>query len=165
MSPGSTPKTKLAPRSRRPPPGLTAVEERAFAFAEDVLKQAIAIVDAAIAEVAFERNATDPKLYALALLCRSISNFQGALTMARNNQAVECRTQARSCFENLFLVDQLRQHGAGFVTTMHGHEAWGKISLGERSLKHGDAESPQAPAIRELIKRERVVLACPMATS
>ena len=81
-------------------PRLTPKEERAFAFADDVLKQAAAFVGAAVAEVVFEDNA-DPKLYSLALLCRSISNFQGALTMARRNQAVECRTLVRSCIEEL----------------------------------------------------------------
>jgi hypothetical protein len=86
MTPGST---------------LSAVEERAFAFAEEILKQAAAFIGAAVAEVVFDANA-DPKLYGLALLCRSISNFQGALTMARHNQAVECRTLVRSCIENFF---------------------------------------------------------------
>ena len=83
-------------------------EERAFTFAECVL----------------------------ALLCRSISNFKGALTMARHDQAVGCRTLVGSCWENLFLVDGLLQHGAAFVKAMRSHEAWGRISLGEASLKH-----------------------------
>jgi hypothetical protein len=63
----------------------------------------------------------------------AIANFKGALTMARHDQAVECRTLVRSCWENLFLVDRLLQHGAAFVKTMRSHEAWGRISLGETS--------------------------------
>jgi hypothetical protein len=116
---------------------------------------AVGIVDAAIAEVVFEGN-EDPKVYGFALLCRSISNFEGALTMARLDQAVESRTLVRSCFENLFLVDQLIKGGAGFVKTMRSHEAANRISLGESSLKHpGVAESPQGKTVRERIKRER----------
>jgi hypothetical protein len=135
---------------------LDAIEERAFAFAEGVLKQATAFVGAAVAEIKFEDN-KDPKLYGVALLCRSISNFQGALTMARNNQAVECLTLIRSCWENLFLVHQLRQNGAGFVKTMRSHEAWGRISLGEWLLEdHVAADSPFGKTIRDLIKRERL---------
>jgi hypothetical protein len=71
-------------------------------------KQAAALVDAAFAQVVFKDN-KDPKLYGLALLCRSISNFQMAVTMARRDQAVECLTLVRSCWENLFLVHQLHQ--------------------------------------------------------
>jgi hypothetical protein len=135
---------------------LSPVEKRAFAFAEKVRKQATAIVDAAFAQVVFEDN-KDPKLYGLALLCRSISNFQGALTMARRDQAVESLTLVRSCWENLFLVHQLHQDGAGFVKTMRGHEAWGRISLGEWLLEnHVAADSPFGKTIRDLIKRERL---------
>ena len=133
---------------------MTVVEERAFAFAEDVLKQAVGVVDAAIKEIAF-KGKRDPKVYGLALLCRSISNFQGALTMARHNQAVECRTLVRSCWENLFLVDQLLQDGAGFLKTMRSHEAWGRILLGEALLKRGAADSPEGQTIRGLIKGQR----------
>jgi hypothetical protein len=135
---------------------LSPVEERAFAFAEDVLKQATAIADAAVAKIDFE-DKRDPKVYGLALLCRSITNFQGALTMARHGQAVECRTLVRSCWENLFLVDRLLRDGAAFVKTMRSYEAWGRISLGETSLKHpGVADTPQGQIVRGLIKRERV---------
>jgi hypothetical protein len=139
------------------PPDSTvnAAEERAFAFAEDVRKQAAAFVDAALTEITFKNN-VDPKLYGLLLLCRSISNFQGALTMARDDQAVECLTLVRSCWENLFLVHQLGQDGAGFVKTMRSHEAWGRISLGEWLLENaGMAANPFGQTIRDLIKRER----------
>ena len=151
----SSPKAKFAPRSPRPPSAFTEAERHAFAFAEEVLGLAVGIVDAAIAEIAFDGNG-DPKVYGLALLCRSISNFQGALTMARLDQAVECRTLVRSCFENLFLVGQLCKHGAGYVKTMRSHEAASKISIGKLTLKHpGVAESPEGKTIRGLIKRER----------
>jgi hypothetical protein len=103
---------------------------------------AVGIVDAAIAEVVFEGEG-DPKVYGLTLLCRSISNFRGALTMARHDQAVESLTLVRSCCENLFLIDQLLKHGAGFVKTMRSDGAAGRISIGQSALKHlGVAESP-----------------------
>lgn len=140
MSPGS----KLSP-----------VEERTFAFAEDVVKLAHAIAGAGIAKFDFEGK-RDPKAYGLALLCRSISNFRGALTMARHDQVVECRTLVRSCWENLFLVDGLLREGAAFVETMRSHESWGRVSLGETSLKHpGVADTPSGQIVRGLIKRER----------
>jgi predicted hotdog family 3-hydroxylacyl-ACP dehydratase len=52
------------------------------------MKLATAVVDIAVAEVAFE-GPRDPNVIGLALLCRSISNIKGALTMAQDNQAVE----------------------------------------------------------------------------
>jgi hypothetical protein len=47
MSPDTTPKAKLAPRSPSRPSALTAIEQSALAFAEDVLGLAVVIVDAA----------------------------------------------------------------------------------------------------------------------
>jgi hypothetical protein len=152
----SSPKAKFAPRSPRPPSALTEAERHAFAFAEEVRGLAVGIVDAAIAEVVFEGE-RDPKVYGLALLCRSISNFQGALAMARLDYAVESRTLVRLCFENLFRVHQLRQHGAEFVNAMRSDESANRVSLGETTLKHpGVADSPQGRTVRGLIKRERV---------
>jgi hypothetical protein len=138
------------------PSAFTEAERHALAFAEEVGGLAVGIVGAAIAEVVFEREA-DPKLYGLALLCRLISNFQGALTMARLDQAVESRTLVRSCFESLFLVDQLLKHGQGFVKTLQSHDAASWISLSESSFKHpGVAESPEGNTVRERIERERL---------
>jgi hypothetical protein len=150
------PLSKFAPRNPRSPAQITQAEARAFAFAEEVVGLAVSIVDAAIADINFEGKG-DPKGHGLVLLCRSISNFQGALTMARLDQAIESRTLVRSCWENLFLVDRLLQEGAAFVKTMRSHEAWGGISLGETSLKHpAVADTPQGQTVRGLINRERV---------
>ncbi|HWY82721.1 MAG TPA: hypothetical protein VNY10_12505 [Roseiarcus sp.] len=83
-------------------PRLTAKEESAFALAEDVLKLANDLIDTVIPDVIAIGAARSPKSFGLALLCRSVSNFTGALTMARQNQAMECLTLVRSCFENCF---------------------------------------------------------------
>jgi hypothetical protein len=154
MSPDTTPK-KLARRTPSQPSALTAAEESTFAFAKDVLKQAVALVDAVIAEVAFE-GLRDPKAVGLVLLCRSISNFQGALTMARDNQAVESRTLTRSCVEDLFLVDQLCKHGAGFVKDMRSHEEASRQTVAHSALKlPGVADGPKGRIVRDQIKRGR----------
>ena len=137
------------------PSAFTEAERHALAFAEEVRGLAVGIVDAAIAEVVFEGE-RDPKIYGLALLCRSISNFQGAMTMVRLDQAVEARMLVRSCFENMFLVDKLLKHGAAYVQTMRSHDAASRISIGEKTLKRpGFAESPAGKTVRGLIKRQR----------
>jgi hypothetical protein len=136
---------------------LSADEVRAFAFAEEVLQRAVAFGESASAEIAFKKN-DDPKIFGLALLCRSISNFQGARIMARHDQAVECRTLVRLCFENLFWVNKLVKDGTGAVKEMRRHEAASKISLGKATLKHGVAhgvaDSPLGKTIRKMINRE-----------
>jgi hypothetical protein len=136
-------------------PAFTEAESRALAFAEELRSLADGVVEAAVAEVVFG-DETDGKVYGFALLCRSISNFQGALTMARLDQAVESRTLVRSCFENLFLVDQLLQDGAGFAKTMRSYAAARGISIGERTLKQPcAAESPAGKTLRGVIKSQR----------
>ena len=94
----SSPKAKFAPRSSRRP---NAAERHAFTFADEVRELAVGIVDAAIAKAVFE-DSTDPKLYGLALLCRSISNFQDALTMARVSTKRWVRTLVRSVSRTCF---------------------------------------------------------------
>jgi hypothetical protein len=136
-------------------PAFTEAERRALAFAEEVRSLADGVVHAAIAEAVFG-DETDGKVFGFALLCRSISNFQGALTMARLDQAVECRTLVRSCIENLFLVDQLLENGDGFAKTMRSNDAAKRISLGERMLKHpGAGESPAGKTLLGVIKSQR----------
>jgi hypothetical protein len=134
---------------------LTGAERRAFAFAEEVRRLADSVVEAAVAEAVFG-DETDGKVYGFALLCRSISNFQGALTMARLDQAVECRTLVRSCFENLFLIAKLLENGAGFAKIMGSDAAARGMSMGKRALKQpGAAESPAGKTLRGAIKSRR----------
>jgi hypothetical protein len=63
-------------------PRLTVKEESAFALAEGVLKLANDLIDAVIPDVIVV-GARSPKSLGLALLCRSVSNFTGALILAR----------------------------------------------------------------------------------
>jgi len=103
-------------------PRLTAKEESAFALAEGVLKLANDLIDADVPDVVVV-GARSPKSLGFALLCRSVSNFTGALTMARQNQAMECLTLVRSCFENVLLVAGLCERGAEFVKDMRSDNA------------------------------------------
>jgi hypothetical protein len=103
-------------------PRLTVKEESAFALAEGVLKLANDLIDAVIPDVIVV-GARSPKSLGLALLCRSVSNFTGALIMARENQAIECLTLVRSCFENVLLVVGLCERGAEFVKEMRSDNA------------------------------------------
>jgi hypothetical protein len=77
MPSDSPPTFKLSRRRRTERPSWSAEEVRAVAFARKALKLATDLVDTAVAEVAFS-GGRDPKILGLALLCRSISNCQGA---------------------------------------------------------------------------------------
>ena len=57
----------------------------------------------------------------------------------------------------MLLVHQLHEDGAGFAKTLRSREAWGRIALGESSLKHpGVVDSAYGKIIRGLIKNERL---------
>jgi Family of unknown function (DUF5677) len=60
----------------------------------------------------------DPEIIAALLLIRTLSNFRGTLTLLRADRIVEARTVARCCFENLFIIAALRDHGQRFVSEM-----------------------------------------------
>jgi hypothetical protein len=111
-------------------PRLTTEEENAFALAEGVLKLANDLIDAVVPDVSVGA-AWRPRSLGFALLCRSVSNFKGALTMARENQAMECLTLVRSCFENMLLVAGLCERGAEFVKDMRSDNAANLKALGK----------------------------------
>jgi hypothetical protein len=68
------------------------------------------------------KGATDPTVMVIALLARSISNFKGALAMARAGMVVEARTLMRCIFENGFCVGGLVTQGDEFVKDMFHDE-------------------------------------------
>ena len=166
MSSDAPPTVKLARRRHTERPRWSAEEVRALEFAKKVLKLASGLVDTAIAEVAFN-GVRDPRVIGLALLCRSISNCQGALAMARDNQAIESRALVRLCLENLFIVEQLCARGSEVVSEMRSHNAARRISLGESELKGepGVADSEEGKTIRDQIKALRAEFPKPRSLS
>jgi hypothetical protein len=156
---------KLARRPRTERPRWSADEVGALEFARKVLKLATGLVDTAIAEEAFT-GPRDPRIIGLTLLCRSISNCQGALAMVRDNQAIESRALVRLCFENLFLVAKLCDRGSEAVTEMLSNNAARRISLGESGLKEaGVADSDEGKTIRDGIKALRAEFPKPRTLS
>ena len=87
-------------------------------FAEKLLELCLEIhrvADVPITEKLF----ADPKVIALALLCRSFNNLRGIVLLAKAGLVVEARTLARSCYENCFLVAGLIEKGEAFVEEMY----------------------------------------------
>lgn len=69
------------------------------------------------------KGAADPKVLAATLLVRTISNFKGAMALAREGLVVESRTLVRCCFENLFWLGNLLADGDKFVKEMGDDDA------------------------------------------
>jgi len=96
--------------------------QSAIAFSERLLGVAIDTVASSKVEIT-ELGARDPKIVALALLCRTISNFKGAMVMVREDLIIEAQTLTRCCYENLIWIAALRDRGSQFVNDMLNDEA------------------------------------------
>lgn len=88
-----------------------------IAFVDKLLSLCEEIFKAAKVEVT-EKQFADPRVLALALLCRSYLNLKGVIAVAREGLTVEARTLARSCWENTFFVAGLVEKGEEFVAAM-----------------------------------------------
>jgi len=82
-----------------------------FVFAEDVNRTGQRILGG------FQPSgsAAVRDVVAIALLMRTLSNFQGTILMAERGMVVEAGTLARCCFENAVFVGALRNEGDKFL--------------------------------------------------
>lgn len=69
------------------------------------------------------RGTKDPKVWALALLARTIGNVEGALVLLASDHLVEARTLVRCCYENFFCTAALVKTGDAFIKTMELDDA------------------------------------------
>jgi hypothetical protein len=143
----------LLPRQQHPAdPELSKVIE----FAQRLLDASIAVVAAARFQPN-QQGARDPRIIALSLLCRSISNFRAAVRLLQQEQAVEARALVRLIYENLLWLGSLRERGTEFVEEMIGDEQHNRRALAQLTLeltgKHGrDVTSPDALQLRDIVK-------------
>jgi hypothetical protein len=114
---------------------VTPREDAAIAFGQELLDFASEFVAAVPSPSITSESPRDPRLISLTLLCRSITNFRGALVLARDDQPVESRALVRLIFENFFFLAALCDHGTSFVKQMRSDEAANRKMLGELSLK------------------------------
>jgi hypothetical protein len=108
-----------------------------FAFAEKLLSLGYDIfqeaMDAGIPVT--EKQFAEPDILAVALLCRTISNFKGVIALAKLGLVVEARTLTRCCYENLFLIGGLVEKGAAFVSAMYHDDLKSTILRGSFALE------------------------------
>jgi hypothetical protein len=65
-----------------------------------------------------EQGMTHPKILALALLSRALSNLKGVALMTKKRLVLEARILARCCYENMFTAGGLHAEGAEFAKRM-----------------------------------------------
>jgi hypothetical protein len=85
-----------------------------FVFAEDVNRTGQRI----LREFQPSGTVTVRDVVGIALLMRSLSNFQGTVLMAERGMAVEAGTLARCCFENDVFLGTLTKEGDNFLAEM-----------------------------------------------
>ena len=78
-----------------------------------------------------EKQFAEPKVLALALLCRTLSHLKGLGAVAKLGLAVEARLLARACYENMFCVGGLVEKGDKFVAVMYDDELRSLRSRGQ----------------------------------
>ena len=129
-------------------------------FAEDCYRAGRNIIENAEIWKQVVRD-DDPKLIALFLLLRTLSNFNGAIVLARMNMPVETRILTRCCFENLFTVVALAEQGPGFVRRMIQDQEADRKMRGEFLLKNAsgprDDDEQLKAALRSLQSKKRTL--------
>jgi hypothetical protein len=137
-----------------PTPHIDALAERQkwTAFASRLLSLCVEIHGASNIQVT-EKEFAEPKMLALALLCRTHMNLKGLIAVAQEGLVVEARTLARACFENLFFVLNFIEKGDAFVTAMYEHERRSLRSHGEFLLKNLDLDPSEAKQLRARLRK------------
>jgi len=119
-------------------------------FAEKLPPIALSILDEAqIPET--PGGAFDPKVMAAAMLMRTVSNFRGAVVLARVRQVVEARVLTRCCIENTFYLAELHANGHAFVKKMYNDLRKSHTTLSELVLSDG---STLDVAVKERLKAQ-----------
>ncbi|WP_296708255.1 DUF5677 domain-containing protein [Rhodoblastus sp.] len=83
----------------------------------------------------------DPKVVALALLARTMGNFQAGVLLLETGHVVESRTMARCCYENFFWIASLAQTGEAFIKKMELDDAASRLKLANGLLDWSKAQS------------------------
>jgi hypothetical protein len=136
----------------------TALISRLKSLAERLMGVALDVVGAA--QVTLDKNwARNPKVVALTLLSRSLTNFRASMLLLSDAHVhtAEARALARSIYENLIWIGALRERGDEFVQEMLDDDAANKQALAELTLRisrglGGDVNDAESLRLRELIK-------------
>jgi Family of unknown function (DUF5677) len=85
-----------------------------YAYAQRLMDVGIEVTAQAHVEIG-AKWAREPRVIALALLCRTLGNMKGAVSLLRQRLLVEAQVLTRCCTENLICIGALSQTGDAFV--------------------------------------------------
>ena len=97
-----------------------------------------------------EYGATDPKVIAMTLLCRTVGNFRAAMHLIDQQLIVEARTLTRSCVENLIWMDALAKGGKDFVKEIVANEYKSKEMRGQVLAQWAAGRQTEPPFVKAL---------------
>jgi hypothetical protein len=78
--------------------------------------------------------------YAVTLLARTVSNFNGVMVLLNNTLVVEARTLMRCCWEDAFYLAGIAKRGEGFVEEMLTGDLTTRRAFGERLFQQNLVE-------------------------
>lgn len=129
-----------------------------FQFAQKLMDVSIGIIGDAKVDVTL-LWAKEPKVLALALLSRTLTNFKGTIVMLQQELVVEARTLVRCCLENLIYIGALQEDGSKFVDLLLQDEAASRRQRGKfllaRSARLGKEEGWEKMVAEYLEKQEK----------
>jgi hypothetical protein len=110
-----------------------------YEFADRIYATAISMFSV------LELPLSEEKQYALTLLSRTISNFEGAVVLHKLGRIVEARILMRCCYENLFYIAGISKRGDKFIKAMKDDHAASRLARGQllfqSKLLDGDSEA------------------------
>jgi hypothetical protein len=101
-----------------------------------------------------QKSFADPRVLAVMIMSRSLSNFRGVFLLVESGLIVEARALVRCCFENTFWLAGLLADGDAFVKQMRQDEMRSRKARGELVLRKRTAALSKATEekIREQLR-------------
>lgn len=105
-----------------------------------------------------DKGTKDPKVWALALLARTVSNVEGALVVLNAGHPIEARTLVRCAYENFFCAAALVKTGGDFIRVMELDDAMSRKTQAKQ-LQGWAGKQKQQPDFTEELSKFTAALA------
>ena len=122
-----------------------------YEFSDRLERTALHMFD--VLELPKERQS---EIYAIKLLARTISNFNGVMVLLDKNLIVEARTIMRCCWANAFYLAEIARGGEKFVEEMLRADLINRRTLGQRLLECKLLDHP-GDSLRSFLKSLRAL--------
>lgn len=128
---------------------IASKRDALYAYAQKLMDVGIEVTAQAHVEIG-GKWAREPKVIALTLLCRTLGNMKGAVSLVRQRLLVEAQVLTRCCTENLICMGALRQTGDSFVHELLRADAASKKKQAGLVIETYGENEDQAEAVIRL---------------